>query len=147
MGIFDWDVHHGNGTQNIVQSNPDIAYVSIHQFPFYPGTGAQFEKGDHNNVLNIPIPANFDSEEYLQKFDDGVFPFLNNFSPDILIISAGFDAHKRDPLASINLKTEDFSYMTKQCLKIQPNILLGLEGGYDLQTLGECCVEVVHELF
>lgn len=145
--IFDWDVHHGNGTQNIVQSNPDIAYVSIHQFPFYPGTGSQLETGSHNNVLNIPIPTNLGSEEYLQKFDDDVFPFLQSNNPDILIISAGFDAHQRDPLACINLKKEDYAYMTRQCLKIRSNILLGLEGGYDLQALGECCVEVVHELF
>ena len=146
VGIFDWDVHHGNGTQNIVQSNPDIAYASIHQFPFYPGTGSQLEKGDHSNVLNIPIPADLGGEEYLQKFNAGVFPFLQNFNPDILIISAGFDAHRRDPLAGINLETEDFAYMTRQCLKMQSNILLGLEGGYDLQALEECSVSVVNEL-
>ena len=144
--IFDWDVHHGNGTQNIVKSNLDIFYASIHQFPFYPGTGSQFETGDHYNVLNIPIPVNFSSEEYLQKFDDDVFPFLQNCNSDILIISAGFDAHRRDPLAGINLKTEDYAYMTRQCLKIHSNILLGLEGGYDLQALEECSVSVVNEL-
>ena len=144
--IFDWDVHHGNGTQHIVQSNPNIAYVSIHQFPFYPGTGSQLEKGDHSNVLNIPVPAALGSEEYLQNFDDGVFPFLQNFNPDILIISAGFDAHRRDPLAGINLEKEDYAYMAGQCLKIHSNILIGLEGGYDLRALGECSVSVVNEL-
>ena len=144
--IFDWDVHHGNGTQNIIQSNPNIAYASIHQFPFYPGTGSQFEQGDHKNVLNIPISANLGSKEYLQKFDDYVFPFLQSFNPDILMISAGFDAHRRDPLAGINLETKDFAYMTRQCLKIQSNILLGLEGGYDLQALGECSVSIINEL-
>ncbi len=146
VAIFDWDVHHGNGTQHIVQSNPDIAYVSIHQFPFYPGTGSQLEKGDHSNVLNIPIPADLGGKEYLQKFDDGAFPFLQSFNPDILIISAGFDAHWRDPLAGINLEKEDYAYMTRQCLKIQSNILFGLEGGYDLRALGECAVSVVNEL-
>ena len=146
VGIFDWDVHHGNGTQNIVQSNPDIAYASIHQFPFYPGTGSLLEKGDHSNVLNIPIPADLGGKEYLQKFDAGVVPFLQNFNPDILIISAGFDAHRRDPLAGINLEKEDYAYMARQCLKIQSNILLGLEGGYDLRALGECAVSVVNEL-
>ena len=144
--IFDWDVHHGNGTQHIVQSNPNIAYVSIHQFPFYPGTGSQLEKGDHSNVLNIPVPAALGSEEYLQNFDDGVFPFLQNFNSDILIISAGFDAHRRDPLAGINLENEDYAYMAGQCLKIHSNILIGLEGGYDLRALGECSVSVVNEL-
>ena len=142
VAIFDWDVHHGNGTQDIVQSNPDIAYVSIHQFPFYPGTGSQLEKGYHNNVLNIPVPSGYGSNEYKQIFDEQVFPFIQNFHPDLLIISAGFDAHQNDPLAGINLEAEDFAYMTKRCLKIQPNLLLGLEGGYDLGALGECCVMV-----
>ena len=146
VAIFDWDVHHGNGTQNIVQSNPDIAYVSIHQFPFYPGTGSQLEKGDHDNVLNIPVLSRYGSNEYKQIFDEQVFPFINNFSPDILIISAGFDAHRNDPLAEINLEAEDFVYMTKRCLEIQPNLLLGLEGGYNLEALGECCVDVCRVL-
>ena len=146
VGIFDWDVHHGNGTQNIVQSNLNIAYVSIHQFPFYPGTGSQLEKGDYNNVLNIPIPANLSGKEYIRKFDEEVFPFLQSFNPDILIISAGFDAHRRDPLANINLEAEDYAYMTHQCLRIHPNLLIGLEGGYDLQALRDCSVSVVNEL-
>ena len=97
-------------------------------------------------MLNIPIPADLGSEEYLKKFDSEVFPFLQNFNPDILIISAGFDAHRRDPLAGINLEKEDYAFMTVQCLKIQSNILLGLEGGCDLLALGECCVEVLNEL-
>jgi len=146
VAIFDWDVHHGNGTQHIVQSNPDIAYVSIHQFPFYPGTGSQMEKGDHNNVLNIPVSSGYGSSEYKQIFNKEVFSFIQNFLPDFLIISAGFDAHRNDPLAEINLEAEDFAYMTKRCLEIQPNLLLGLEGGYDLEALGECCVSVAEEL-
>ena len=146
VAIFDWDVHHGNGTHHIIQSNPDIAYASIHQFPFYPGSGSQIEKGDYNNVLNIPLPANISGNKYLRKFDVDVFPFLQSFNPDILIISAGFDAHRRDPLGDINLEAKDYAYMTRQCLKIQPNLLLGLEGGYDLQALGECSVIVVNEL-
>ena len=146
VAIFDWDVHHGNGTQHIVQSNPDIAYVSIHQFPFYPGTGSQMEKGDYENVLNIPIPSGYGSIEYRQKFNDEVVPFIENFLPDLLIISAGFDAHRLDPLAGINLSAEDFSYMTKQLLEFQPQLLVGLEGGYDLNALGKCSVEVAKEL-
>ena len=144
--IFDWDVHHGNGTQNIVQANPDIAYISIHQFPFYPGTGSQIEKGDYGNVMNVPISSNLNSTEYRKKFDEKIFPFLNNFKPDILIISSGFDAHKNDPLANINLEANDFSYMTKRCLEIQSHIMLGLEGGYDLAALKECTLAVVKEL-
>ena len=146
VAIFDWDVHHGNGTQHIVQSNPDIAYISIHQFPFYPGTGSQIEKGDFNNVLNIPVPSGFGSKEYKQIFDEQIFPFSQNFCPDILIISAGFDAHRNDPLAGINLEAEDFAYMTKCCQEIQPNLLLGLEGGYNLGALEECVVGVCEEM-
>ena len=146
VAIFDWDVHHGNGTQNIVKSNPDIAYVSIHQFPFYPGTGSQMEKGNFNNVLNIPVPSGFGSTEYKQIFHEQVFPFIQNFHPDLLIISAGFDAHQNDPLAGINLEADDFTIMTKRCLEIQPNLLLGLEGGYDLEALRQCCVGVCEEL-
>jgi len=146
VAIFDWDVHHGNGTQHIMQSNPDIAYVSIHQFPFYPGTGSQMERGDFNNVLNIPVPSGFGSTEYKQIFDEQVFPFIQNFHPDILIISAGFDAHRNDPLAGINLEAEDFAYMTKRCQEIQPNLLLGLEGGYDLGALGDCVIKVCVKL-
>lgn len=146
VAIFDWDVHHGNGTQHIVQSYKNIAYISIHQYPFYPGTGSHNERGDHDNVLNIPIQSGTKSEEYLHKFNSEVFPFIQRFNPSLLIISAGFDAHRKDPLASINLETEDFAYMTKKCLEIQPNLLLGLEGGYNLNALGDCCVEVCKEL-
>ena len=146
VAIFDWDVHHGNGTQNIVSSNPQIAYSSIHEFPFYPGTGSQIEKGDYGNVMNVPISSNLNSTEYRKKFDEKIFPFLNNFKPDILIISSGFDAHKNDPLANINLEANDFSYMTKRCLEIQSHIMLGLEGGYDLVALKECTLAVVKEL-
>ncbi len=146
VAIFDWDVHHGNGTQNIVQSNPNIAYVSIHQFPFYPGTGSQMEKGDYENVLNIPIPSGYGSQEYRKRFDEEVLPFIQGYQPDLLIISAGFDAHSNDPLAGINLAAEDYTYMTKCCREIQSNLLLGLEGGYDLEALGDCCEAVGGEL-
>lgn len=144
--IFDWDVHHGNGTQDIVQSNPNIAYVSIHQFPFYPGTGSQMEKGDYNNVLNIPLPAGSGSVEYRQNFDKEVLPFIHKFEPDILIISAGFDAHRNDPLAGMNLEAEDFAYMTKELLKIKKSLLFGLEGGYDLTALENCTIAVIEQL-
>ena len=144
--IFDWDVHHGNGTQNIVQANPDIAYISIHQFPFYPGTGSQIEKGEYGNLLNIPVPSGYGSVEYRKIFDKQIFPFIQNFSPDLLIISAGFDAHRNDKLADINLCADDFSYMTRYCLEIQPHLLLGLEGGYNLSALENCCVAIVNEL-
>ena len=144
--IFDWDVHHGNGTQNIIQNNPNIFYVSTHQFPFFPGTGSQLETGEHNNVLNIPLYAGVGSTDYKNKFNEAVIPFIQKSDPDILIISAGFDAHRRDPLASINLETKDFVYMIKILQKIKPNLLVGLEGGYDLKALGECCEAVASAL-
>jgi len=140
--IFDWDVHHGNGTQSIVQNNPDIYYISTHQFPFYPGTGSQMETGKHNNVLNIPLQAGMNSLDYLKKFDEHVIPAIQKINPDLLIISSGFDAHTRDPLASINLETDDFAYMTRKIQGILPHLLVGLEGGYDLKALGECCKAV-----
>ena len=140
--IFDWDVHHGNGTQDIVQNNPDIYYVSIHQYPFYPGTGSQMETGKHNNVLNIPLPAGVCSNDYRSKFDEVVIPFIRKSVPDMLIISAGFDAHYRDPLANINLQTDDFAYMTRRLQETQTHLFVGLEGGYDLQALSECCEAV-----
>ena len=146
IAIFDWDVHHGNGTQQIVELNPNIAYASIHQYPFYPGTGSQMEKGKYGNVLNAPIPSGFGSSDYRKVFDYKIFPFIQKFAPDMLIISAGFDAHKSDPIAGINLLEEDFSYMTSRCLEIQSNILLGLEGGYNLDVLGKCCVAVINKL-
>ena len=144
--ILDWDVHHGNGTQSIIQNNPDIYYVSVHQFPFYPGTGSHRETGQHNNVLNCPLPAGIGSADYRKKFDEAVIPFIQKSDPDLLIISAGFDAHRRDPMASINLETDDFAYMTKKLQSIQPHLLVGLEGGYDLHALGECCEAVADVL-
>ena len=140
--IFDWDVHHGNGTQDIVQNNPDIYYVSIHQFPFYPGTGSHIETGEHGNVLNIPLPAGVGSVDYRNKFDESVIPFIQKSASDMLIISAGFDAHRQDPLAGFNLETEDFAYMTRKLQRMHPHLLIGLEGGYDMQALGEGCEAV-----
>ena len=140
--IFDWDVHHGNGTQDIIQNNPDIYYVSTHQFPFYPGTGSHLETGEHANVLNIPLPAGIGSVDYRKKFDEGVIPFIQKSASDMLIISAGFDAHRQDPLAGFNLETEDFAYMTSKLQRMHPHLLIGLEGGYDLQALGEGCEAV-----
>ena len=142
VAIFDWDVHHGNGTQSIVEKYPNIYYVSIHQFPFYPGTGFRSETGINNNVLNIPLSSGVSSDKYIKIFDDLVFPFICKSSPEIIIISAGFDAHYRDPLANFNLHSEDFVYMIKRIREIRSALLLGLEGGYDLLALKKCCEAV-----
>ena len=145
VAIFDWDVHHGNGTQKIIEKNSNILYSSIHQYPFYPGTGF-ISENNKNNILNIPIPEGYNSKQYLKKFDEKIIPFISCFKPDILIISAGFDAHYLDPLANINLYEKDFAYMTKECLKIQSKILIGLEGGYHIKALTNSCISVIKEL-
>lgn len=137
VAILDWDVHHGNGTQAIVESNPNIAYCSLHQSPCYPGTGMAEEKGLYNNVLNIPLKAGSSIKEYEFYFQTQVIPFLKNFRPDILIVSAGYDANLQDPLASICLLPEDYGTLTKYCLDVTNDIIFGLEGGYHLQALAE----------
>ena len=143
VAILDWDVHHGNGTQEAVWDRPDIAYVSTHQAPFYPMTGHIEERGAHNNILNIPMRSGSAIAEYLPVFEDQIMPFLRNFHPDLLIISAGFDANADDPLASILLKPEDFGTFTKLCLELTPKILFGLEGGYDFDSLSRSVISVI----
>jgi acetoin utilization deacetylase AcuC-like enzyme len=137
VAILDWDVHHGNGTQAIVTNHPQIAYCSLHQYPGYPGTGKLSEIGLYNNLLNLPIPPGSDMTVYQPLWKNKISPFLHNFQPDILIISAGYDANAADPLAAINLKPEDYSLFTEYCLNVTGKILFGLEGGYDLPSLAE----------
>jgi acetoin utilization deacetylase AcuC-like enzyme len=143
VAILDWDVHHGNGTQEAVWDRPDIAYVSTHQAPFYPMTGRQDETGNHGNILNVPMPAKSTIADYLPIFENQIIPFLQNFKPDLLIVSAGFDANADDPLASILLNPEDFGVLTKLCLEVTPKILFGLEGGYDFDSLSRSVVAVI----
>jgi acetoin utilization deacetylase AcuC-like enzyme len=137
VAILDWDVHHGNGTQAIVETNPNIAYCSLHQYPCYPGTGRHTERGFHNNVLNLPFPPGSDISLYQPVFEKKVIPFLSNFEPDLLIVSAGYDANADDPLANINLQPQDYGLFTDYCLQVTHKILFGLEGGYDLYTLSK----------
>lgn len=144
--ILDWDVHHGNGTQQIVEKYRSINYCSLHQYPFYPGTGAADEKGYYENVLNIPLPAGSGRPEYQQSMRRQVIPFLKTVEPDLLLISCGFDAAQNDPLGGMNLLPEDFAEMLYNCLEYMPKVLVGLEGGYNLQTLGEATVAVAETL-
>lgn len=137
VAILDWDVHHGNGTQAIVESHPQIAYCSIHQAPFYPGTGAADEQGAYRNVLNLPVAAGSTLEEYEPLFRDQVMPFLSRWQPNLLIVSAGYDANRDDPLAGIYLQPEDFGLFTEYCLQLTHRIVFGLEGGYDLTSLAQ----------
>lgn len=135
VAILDWDVHHGNGTQDIVESNPQIAYCSLHEFPHYPGTGRKTERGFHDNVLNIPMQAGNDITQYAAAFEQQVIPFLSQFSPDLLIVSAGYDANQDDPLSDTALLPADYGWFTQQCLDLTSKIVFGLEGGYDFTSL------------
>ena len=141
VAIIDFDVHHGNGTQDIFYENEKVMYISTHQYPFYPGTGANNERGKYNNVLNIPLPAGTNSEEYLNAYEH-VLKKLSQFKPEFVLFSAGFDAHKNDPLAQFNLNSKDFYEITKRTLRItnkssQNKVVSILEGGYDLNALKE----------
>ena len=141
IAIIDFDVHHGNGTQNIFYENEKVLYISTHQYPFYPGTGANNERGKHNNVLNIPLPAGTNSEEYMSAYEH-VLKKLKEFKPQFVLFSAGFDAHENDPLAQFRLKSKDFYDITKRTLKVanessNSKVVSVLEGGYDLNALKE----------
>ena len=143
VAILDWDVHHGNGTQEIVETHPKIAYCSLHQSPCYPGTGYADERGEYKNVLNIPMSPGSNLADYRLAFESQVVPFLSIFKPDLLIVSAGYDANAADPLASIELLPEDFGVFTNYCLQITRRILFGLEGGYDLNALADSVVATI----
>jgi acetoin utilization deacetylase AcuC-like enzyme len=142
--IIDWDVHHGNGTQDIFFNDPSVFYFSIHQYPFYPGTGASSETGVGKGVgatLNIPLPAEISADEYRQQFSQALKTIQQQFNADLVLISAGFDARLEDPLADLQLIDQDFAEMTNEVLALadqQANgrVLSFLEGGYNLANLG-----------
>jgi acetoin utilization deacetylase AcuC-like enzyme len=139
VAIIDFDVHHGNGTQDIFYNNEKVLYISTHQFPYYPGSGTEQEKGKYNNVFNIPLPAGTNSEEYLNAYEF-VLKKIKDFKPEFILFSAGFDAHKDDPLAQLQLKSDDFYQLTKRTLELSKSCCSGkvvsiLEGGYDLRAL------------
>ena len=141
VAIIDFDVHHGNGTQNIFYDNEKVLYISTHQYPYYPGTGAEKEKGKYNNIFNIPLPAGTTSEEYLNAYEF-VLKKIKEFKPEFILLSAGFDAHKDDPLAQFQLTSKDFYNLTKRTLNLaklycEGKVVSILEGGYDLNALQE----------
>ena len=141
IAIVDFDVHHGNGTQDIFHDNKKVLYISTHQYPYYPGTGTEQEKGKYNNIFNIPLPAGTTSEEYLNAYEF-VLKKLKEFKPEFILFSAGFDAHKDDPLAQFQLKSKDFYDLTKRTLNLaklycEGKVVSILEGGYDLNALQE----------
>jgi acetoin utilization deacetylase AcuC-like enzyme len=143
VGILDWDVHHGNGTQDIVESDAQIAYCSLHQHPCYPGTGQASERGLYKNVLNLPMPPGSKVANYQPMFEQKILPFFRDFQPDLLIISAGYDATADDPLAGIALNPQDFGLFTHSCLQLTRRILFGLEGGYHLTALAQSVVATI----
>ncbi len=141
VAILDWDVHHGNGTQHIFEGDPTVFYISLHQYPFYPGTGARSETGIGDGkgfTLNIPLPAGTGESEYLTAFTDEIVPALKRFHPDMLMISAGFDAHQDDPIGGMRLLDTTFARLTAYVRNIAPTISV-LEGGYDLEALARSC--------
>lgn len=143
VAILDWDVHHGNGTQHIVEQSPQIAYCSLHQAPFYPGTGRAGDRGQFANVLNIPIAAGSQGHHYQIAFETQIIPFLTAWHPDLIIVSAGYDAHQDDPLAQMELRSEDFGQFTRYLQNLTPHLLWGLEGGYNLAGLAASVVETL----
>ena len=139
IAIIDFDVHHGNGTQNIFYDNEKVLYISTHQYPYYPGTGTEQEKGKFNNILNIPLEAGTSSEQYLNAYEY-VLKKIKKFKPEFILFSAGFDAHADDPLAQLKLTSNDFYEITKRTLELSKDFCGGrvvsrLEGGYDLNAL------------
>jgi acetoin utilization deacetylase AcuC-like enzyme len=150
IAIIDWDVHHGNGTQDIFQADPSVLYCSTHQMPLYPGTGAKDEVGV-GNIVNAPLSPNAGSDHFREAFKSRVLTAITDFSPDLIIISAGFDAHHRDPLAQINLVAGDFDWATGKLMDMagrfcSNRVVSLLEGGYDLQGLAESAGSHIHRL-
>ena len=150
IAIIDFDVHHGNGTQDIFYENEKVLYISTHQYPYYPGSGSEKEKGKFNNIFNVPLPAGTNSDEYLNAYEY-VLKKLSEFKPEFILFSAGFDAHKDDPLAQLNLNSKDFYEITKRTIQSTKKYTAGkiisiLEGGYDLKALAESALYHVNAL-
>jgi acetoin utilization deacetylase AcuC-like enzyme len=140
VAVVDFDVHHGNGTQEIFWSDPNVMYCSTHEMPLYPGTGAKSERGAHNNIVNAPLRAGDGGERLREAFTTTILPRLREFKPDLIVVSAGFDAHMRDPLANLNMVEDDFAWVTRTLMDTADATASGrlvsmLEGGYDLQGL------------
>jgi acetoin utilization deacetylase AcuC-like enzyme len=142
VAVIDFDVHHGNGTQEIFWSDPTVMYCSTHEMPLYPGSGATTERGKHNNIVNAPLRAGDGGDEFREAFETAILPRLMSFRPELIVISAGFDAHMRDPLANLNLTEADFGWATRKIMDVADQTAEGrvvsvLEGGYDLEGLAK----------
>ena len=149
--VIDFDVHHGNGSQEIFWADRTVMYCSTHQMPLYPGTGATSERGEHNNIVNAPLRPGDGGDEFRQAFETVILPRLRDFQPDFIVISAGFDAHTRDPLANLNLVEADFDWATRKIMEVADaraggRVVSLLEGGYDLQGLANSAAAHVSAL-
>jgi acetoin utilization deacetylase AcuC-like enzyme len=151
---MDWDVHHGNGTQHSFYDDPGVLYVSTHQYPYYPGTGAAEEAGQGQGegyTVNLPLPAGWGDAEYQELFQGVIDPICRQFDPEFVLISAGFDAHKRDPLGGMEVTEEGFGAMARILLRVARDHAQGrcaaiLEGGYDLEGLKQSVQRVLDEM-
>jgi acetoin utilization deacetylase AcuC-like enzyme len=151
VAVVDFDVHHGNGTQEIFWSDPRVMYCSTHEMPLYPGSGAPSERGEHNNIVNAPLAAGNGGPQFREAMEIAILPRLLAFKPDLIVISAGFDAHMRDPLANLNFTEADFGWATQKIMDVADQTAAGrvisvLEGGYDLQGLAASTAAHVTEL-
>jgi acetoin utilization deacetylase AcuC-like enzyme len=133
VAIVDFDVHHGNGTQEILENDDSVMFVSLHQWPFYPGSGGPAEQAE--TTVNIPLSAGCGDEEYFHAFDQVVTPAVERFAPELLLVSAGFDAHEQDPLAGMRVSEDGFRELSRRCAGLAPRLAAVLEGGYNLGTL------------
>jgi acetoin utilization deacetylase AcuC-like enzyme len=151
IAVLDFDVHHGNGTQHSFENDPEVFYASTHQYPFYPGTGRAGERGAHGNVLNVPLPAGTSDRAFLGAWEKKIGPSLQAFKPDLLLVSAGFDAHEDDPLAGLDVTTDGYRELARMIkawsvAHTGGRSVWALEGGYDLKALGDsvvACLEVL----
>jgi len=151
VAVIDFDVHHGNGTQEMFWDEAGLFYASLHQGGFYPGTGKADERGGQGRIINAPLPAGTDSAAWRQAYEDRIHPALQDFAPDLVLLSAGFDAHRDDPLAQFNLCSADFAWITDKLVALALETANGrvvsvLEGGYDLAALGRCSAAHVKAL-
>ena len=151
VAVLDFDVHHGNGTQQIAQSDPDFFYASTHQWPLYPGSGRADEKGCAGNIVNVPLAPGSDGTALRQAFAEKIFPALESFAPEIVLLSAGFDGHRADPLADLRFTAKDFAWLTRETCSLADTVCAGrvvstLEGGYDLAALAHSAAAHVEAL-
>ena len=152
VAVVDFDVHHGNGTQSSFYDQPDLFYGSCHQAPFYPGTGARHESGVAGNIVNVPLPRGSGSQAFRERMSEDLLPALRRFAPELLILSAGFDAHRKDPLGGLDFDDDDFRWVTRELMDATQastggRVVSVLEGGYSLEGLASGSVAHVRALY